>query len=58
MDGNDRWFSAPAYDLTFSSGPGGEQSATIAGEGRTPGMPHLLAVARGHQSRIKMPRML
>lgn len=47
MDGNGRWSLAPAYDLTFSSGPGGEHSAAIAGEGRTPGMPHLLAVARG-----------
>ncbi len=47
MDGNGRWSLAPAYDLTFSSGPGGEHSAAIAGEGRTPGLPHLLAVARG-----------
>jgi serine/threonine-protein kinase HipA len=47
MDGNGRWSLAPAYDLTFSSGPGGEHSAAIAGEGRSPGMPHLLAVARG-----------
>lgn len=47
MDGNGRWSLAPAYDLTFSSGPGGEHSAAIAGEGRSPGMPHLMAVARG-----------
>lgn len=47
MDGNGRWSLAPAYDLTFSSGPGGEHSAAISGEGRTPGLPHLLAVARG-----------
>ncbi|MDI6837689.1 MAG: HipA domain-containing protein, partial [Rhizobiaceae bacterium] len=47
MDGNGRWSLAPAYDLTFSSGPGGEHSAAIAGECRSPGMPHLLAVARG-----------
>nr|WP_316654935.1 type II toxin-antitoxin system HipA family toxin [uncultured Gellertiella sp.] len=47
MDGQGRWTLAPAYDLTFSSGPGGEHSATIAGEGRSPGTPHLLAVARG-----------
>lgn len=46
MDGNGRWSLAPAYDLTFSSGPGGEHSAAIAGEGRTPGMSHLLAVSR------------
>ncbi|TRA84321.1 type II toxin-antitoxin system HipA family toxin [Rhizobium rhizogenes] len=46
MDGNGRWSLAPAYDLTFSSGPGGEHSAAIAGEGRTPGMSHLLAVSK------------
>lgn len=47
MDGNGRWSLAPAYDLTFSSGPGGEHSTAIAGEGRNPGMSHLLAVSRG-----------
>ncbi|MEA1844858.1 type II toxin-antitoxin system HipA family toxin [Agrobacterium sp. 22-3674b3] len=47
MDVNGRWSLAPAYDLTFSSGPGGEHSATIAGEGRNPGMSHLLAVSKG-----------
>lgn len=46
MDGNGRWSLAPAYDLTFSSGPGGEHSAAIAGEGRTPGMSHLLTVSK------------
>jgi serine/threonine-protein kinase HipA len=39
--------AAPAYDLTFSSGPGGEHSAAIAWEGRTPGISHLLVVSRG-----------
>lgn len=47
MDGKGRWSLAPAYDLTFSSGPGGEHSAAIAGEGRAPGMSHLLTVSRG-----------
>ncbi|MGP4691966.1 type II toxin-antitoxin system HipA family toxin [Agrobacterium cavarae] len=47
MDGKGRWSLAPAYDLTFSSGPGGEHSAAVAGEGRAPGMTHLLAVSRG-----------
>lgn len=47
MDGNGRWSLAPAYDLTFSSGPGGEHSAAIVGEGRNPGMSHLLAVSKG-----------
>lgn len=47
MDGNGRWSLAPAYDLTFSSGPGGEHSTAIVGEGRNPGVSHLLAVSRG-----------
>ncbi|WP_245280264.1 type II toxin-antitoxin system HipA family toxin [Pseudorhizobium pelagicum] len=47
MDGDGRWFLAPAYDLTFSSGPGGEHSTAIGGEGKAPGMPHLLSVSRG-----------
>jgi serine/threonine-protein kinase HipA len=39
------WRLAPAYDLTFSEGPGGEHSTTVAREGRAPGRTHLLAVA-------------
>ena len=45
MDGGGTWSLAPAYDLTFSHGPGGEHWMTLAGEGRDPGNPHLLAVA-------------
>lgn len=47
MSGNGRWTLSPAYDLTFSSGPGGEHSADIAGEGRNPGMQHLLTISKG-----------
>lgn len=42
MDAQGRWRVAPAYDLTFSSGPGGEQSTLVLGEGRAPGQGHLL----------------
>lgn len=41
MDSNGKWRLAPAYDLTFSSGPHGEQSTMIMGEGRNPGIKHL-----------------
>ncbi|MDO5623931.1 MAG: type II toxin-antitoxin system HipA family toxin [Pseudomonadota bacterium] len=41
-----RWRLSPAFDLTFSHGPGGEHSTSIAGEGRTPGRRELLQVAR------------
>lgn len=36
------WRLSPAYDLTFSSGPGGEQSTMVMGEGKAPGLEHLL----------------
>ena len=38
------WRLAPAYDLTYSSGPGGEHSMTLAGEGRNPAIDHILSV--------------
>lgn len=41
MGGEGEWKLSPAYDLTFSFGPGGEQSTTVMGEGRTPGAEHL-----------------
>ena len=41
------WRPAPAYDLTFAAGPGGEHTMTVAGEGRRPGLPHILKVAEG-----------
>ena len=46
MKGDGRWALSPAYDLTFSAGPGGEHSADIAGEGRNPGVQHLLTISR------------
>jgi serine/threonine-protein kinase HipA len=39
------WELAPAYDLVFSPGPGGEHTMTVAGEGRAPGRSRLLQVA-------------
>ncbi|PRD41606.1 type II toxin-antitoxin system HipA family toxin [Phyllobacterium phragmitis] len=47
MGSDGRWKLSPAYDLTFSAGPGGQHSALIAGEGLNPGRQHLLAVANG-----------
>ncbi|PWJ56515.1 serine/threonine-protein kinase HipA [Dyadobacter jejuensis] len=37
MDEKGEWKLSPAYDLTFSNGPGGEQSTMVMGEGRIPG---------------------
>jgi serine/threonine-protein kinase HipA len=39
------WRVSPAYDLTFSSGPGGEHSTTVMGEGKRPTRLHLLKLA-------------
>lgn len=46
MAADGRWSPTPAYDLTFSTGPGGEHNLAVDGEGRAPGLPHLLAVAK------------
>jgi len=45
MDEYGTWTPSPAYDLTFAQGPGGEHTMLIAGEGRTPGIEHLAALA-------------
>ena len=45
MNAEGEWSLAPAYDLTFSSGPNGEQSTTVMGEGRNPSVEHLLKLA-------------
>ncbi len=41
------WRLAPAYDLTFAMGPGGEHTMTVAGEGRHPGLRHVMQIAEG-----------
>lgn len=45
LDALGAWHPSPAYDLTFSQGPGGEHSLAIAGEGRAPERSHLMQVA-------------
>lgn len=45
MDAQGQWKLSPAYDLTFSSGPSGEQSTMVMGEGRHPKEEHLLILA-------------
>lgn len=45
MDAKGGWRVSPAYDLTYSRGPGGEQSTMVMGEGRNPGRPQLLQLA-------------
>jgi len=45
MGSDGAWRLSPAYDITFSQGPGGEHALAIAGEGRRPKREHLLAAA-------------
>lgn len=45
MGADGEWRVSPAYDVVFSSGPGGEHALAVAGEGRNPGPEHLLRVA-------------
>ncbi|MDY0289788.1 MAG: type II toxin-antitoxin system HipA family toxin [Sphaerochaeta sp.] len=46
MDEKGLWKLSPAYDLTFSSGPGGEQSTMVMGEGKSPGVEHLTKLGK------------
>ena len=41
MDSRGEWKLSPAYDITFSSGPGGQQSTTVLGEGKDPSSENL-----------------
>lgn len=38
MDQSGAWTVSPAYDITFSSGPGGEQSTVVMGQGKAPSL--------------------
>ena len=48
MDSDGDWRLAPAYDLTFSNGPGGEHYLAVEGEGRTPTRTQVVTLGRRH----------
>ena len=48
LDGNNQWKLSPAYDLTYSQGPGAEHSTTYLGEGKNPTEAHLIKLAKKH----------
>lgn len=48
MDSAGDWRLAPAYDLTYSPGPGGEHYMDIAGEGRRPTRAHITGLGEKH----------
>ncbi|MGL5720302.1 MAG: type II toxin-antitoxin system HipA family toxin [Alphaproteobacteria bacterium] len=45
MDAEGNWTVSPAYDLTFSSGPGRKHATMVMGEGKNPTQDHLLRLA-------------
>ena len=45
MDEAGAWRPSPAYDLTYSAGPGGEHTTLVCGEGRAPGVEQLATLA-------------
>jgi serine/threonine-protein kinase HipA len=46
--GNEGWKLSPAFDLTFSTGMGGEHTTAINGQGQ-PGLEHVLAIGSKHR---------
>ncbi|MDM7927556.1 MAG: type II toxin-antitoxin system HipA family toxin [Blastomonas fulva] len=48
MDDRGNWRLAPAFDLTFSNGPGGEHYMAVLGEGRTITREHVEKLAKNH----------
>ena len=46
MDPTGTWHLSPAYDVSFSSGPAGEHTLLIGGEGRHPGRAQFLDLRR------------
>lgn len=45
MQRGGEWTLSPAYDLTFSEGPGGEHTMAVLGEARQPRWEHMLRLA-------------
>ena len=46
MERDGTWRLAPAYDLTFAPGPGGEHSTSVQGHGKSIAREHLTALGR------------
>jgi serine/threonine-protein kinase HipA len=53
MDSSGDWRLAPAYDLTYSPGPGGEHYMDIGGEGRRPTRAHVTGLGEKHSYNAK-----
>jgi len=48
MDQTGEWRLAPAFDLTYAPGPGGEHYLDVEGEGRQPTRAHALKLGKRH----------
>lgn len=55
MNEKGEWKHAPAYDLTFSSGPRGHQSTMVMGEGQSPSIEHLIRL--GTEANLKQVKI-
>tara|TARA_R110002073_G_scaffold314190_3_gene486375 strand:- start:135 stop:1082 length:948 start_codon:yes stop_codon:yes gene_type:complete len=59
MDHMGEWKHSPAYDLTFSSGPRGQQSTMVMGEGQSPSIDHLVKLgAEANLKRAKIDKII
>jgi len=48
MDAEGDWRLAPAFDLTYAAGPGGEHYLDVEGEGKTPAREHVEKLGAKH----------
>lgn len=53
LDQQGLWKLSPAFDLTYSFGPGGEHSTSVAGHGKNIMRAHLLRVANAADVKVK-----
>jgi len=53
MDDRGNWRLAPAFDLTFSNGPGGEHYMAVLGEGRNITREHVEKLGKNHGIPVK-----
>lgn len=59
MNQSGEWNLAPAYDLTYSNGPNGEQSTMVMGEGKRPTIQHLVKLGlEANLSKIKIDAII
>ena len=54
MDHDGKWSLSPAYDLIYSTGPGGEHSMTVLGEGKEPAKTDIYRLGEMHGIKKKV----